>query len=79
MKADLVDEPANDVRCLFPSIRLGEAFPKTTNLVDMVTGDVGMNADRVATDVAERWVTTKAVKKKYGVMLERQRHYDAGR
>jgi len=45
----------------------------------MVTGDVGMNADRVATDVAERWVTTKAVKKKYGVMLERQRHYDGGR
>jgi len=46
MKTDLVGEPANDARSLFPSIRLGEAFPKATNLVDIVTGDVGVNADR---------------------------------
>ena len=47
MKTDLVDEPANDARSLFPGIRLGEAIPKATNLVDIVTGDVGVNADRV--------------------------------
>jgi len=47
MKTDLIDEPANDARSLFPGIRLGEAFPKATNLVDIVTGDVGVNADRI--------------------------------
>jgi hypothetical protein len=47
MKTDFIDESANDDRSLFPGIRLDDAIPKATNLVDIVTGDVGVNADRV--------------------------------
>ena len=44
MKADIVDETTNDARRPFAGVFLVEAIPKPLNLVNVITGDVGVKA-----------------------------------